>query len=799
MNDIKNEKKATLILKGSVILPHIITPLLLGKQNSIKALEEALLGEKEIPVFLQKDINSENIDIANVYEYGTLVRIIEIAKNAKGNIKVLLEGLYKIEVTQLIKEDDIIYCDYKIVQTIDIFDSELERELVWKNFLEYYEKYQSINKKIPDAFIPQNYHFKDFEIAINIVAGNILHSSADKQKFLSLHSLSDRLHFLINFINKEIIIVQIEEKIKINLQNQLEKTQKEYYLKEQLKIIQKELDIEKNQESNEKKIKNQAKEKNVPEYVAEKIEKELQKIEQMQELSAEASVTKTYVDCLISLPWSKESIDNLSLQEAQNILDTYHYGLEKVKERIIEFISAQKYAQKKIKSFVICLVGPPGVGKTSLAKSIAASLNREFIRISLGGIRDEADIRGHRKTYVAAMPGKIIQAFKKVATINPVILLDEIDKMSHDLHGDPASALLEVLDPVQNQEFIDSYLELPYDVSKAIFIATANHIENIPYPLLDRLEIIQLSGYTIEEKMNIAKNFLVPKVISEHNLDKKLSFKDEAIHYLVSEYTKEAGVRQLERSLIRIARKAIGKEFLPHKEEENYSFTITKQDIREYLKNPLFKMSPIDHKEKIGIVTGLAWTELGGDILEIEVAIFHGKGNITLTGQLGEVMQESAQAALTYLKTKLPLFGISKKTINESDIHIHIPEGATPKDGPSAGITICTALASAFTKVSVKSKLVMTGEISLQGRILPIGGIKEKLLAAEAYKYEIAILPKENQDIAEEIISEIKNLKLRIIYLEHMDDVLKLALTKNIFDIKTKSTKKKKVITHDKK
>ena len=787
-----NDKTIALILKGSVVIPHIIIPIVLGKPNSIKALERALVEEKEIAIFLQKDLEIESIDLTNVHPYGTLVKIIEIAKNNKGSIKVLLEGKSKIALESLEQEDGVFYAEYQRVPSIDRFESDLERDFTWKNFLKYYVKYQQINKKIPDIPYPKSFNSKDFELSIDIAAGNMLNGALDRQKFLNIDDLFERVAFLINFMNKELAIFEIEEKIKLNLQSQLEKVQREYYLREQLKAIQKELDLEKNSELGESKILLQAKEKGVPQVVYEKIEKELAKLEQMQEFSSEGNVIKTYLDWLISIPWSRQSEDLISLNVAKQILDKYHFGLEKVKERIIEFIAAQKYAKKNIKSMVLCLVGPPGVGKTSLAKSIAESLNREFVRIALGGVRDEADIRGHRKTYVAAMPGKIIQSFKRLKTINPVILLDEIDKMSHDINGDPAAALLEALDPVQNQEFTDSYLEVPFDISKVIFLATANHVENIPYPLLDRLELVQLSGYTTEEKLVIAETFIVPAVLAQHRLEGKLIFEKDALLFLIAQYTKEAGVRQLERLVLRIVRKAIAYEFLG--EERSELFLVTKEIIQDYLKSPLFKMSLMKHQLKIGIVTGLAWTEVGGDILEIEVAIVPGKGNILLTGQLGEVMQESAQAAFTYLKTKIDDLGISKKKISDSDIHIHIPEGATPKDGPSAGITMCTALVSAFTKIPVKKKLAMTGEISLQGNILPIGGIKEKLLAAEMYQYDTVILPAENKDAADEILAELKDLKLAVIYFGHMDDVLKYTLKETILQ-----QKKKKRIRDEKK
>lgn len=784
MINIKNNN-AILILKGSTIIPHTVTPLLLGKPSSIQSLELALEKKEGIGVFLQRNSDSEIIDINDIYPYGTYVKIIDIAKNTKGNIKVLLEGVYRIKLNSIVKENNILHAEFAKTETTFSLLEEIEWEVLWKNFIAYYQKYKEYNKKIPEAFIPHSFTIVDIEIATDIIAGMILLPVEEKQKYISIVHLEDRISFLINFINKEITIINVEKKIKLNLQNQLENTQKEYYLKEQLKAIQKELKLEQddNFESRDQ-IKKKAQEIGIPDIIYQKIEKELNRLDQMQELSTEASVSKNYIDWLLSIPWAKKSVDGISLDNAKIILDSNHYGLQKVKERITEFIAALKYAGDKIKPLIICLIGPPGVGKTSLAKSIALSLNREFSRIALGGIRDEADIRGHRKTYVAAMPGKIIQALKRVSTINPVIVLDEIDKMAHDLHGDPSSALLEILDPEQNKEFVDSFLEVPYDISQAIFIATANNFDNIPYPLLDRLDIIQLSGYTIDEKLNIAKSFIIPKILIEHNLENKIKFNEDALLYLISDYTKEAGVRQLDRMIVRLIRKAIASEFLVENKKKNKFFNFTKDIILQYLKNPFFKPNQIPHKEKIGIVSGLAWTEMGGDILEIEVAITQGKGNIQLTGQLGEVMQESAHTALTYLKTKMKEFGISKKKINESDIHIHVPEGATPKDGPSAGIALCTALTSAFTKIPVKEKLAMTGEITLQGRILPIGGMKEKILAAELQKYELVILPEENKLQVEEIIAEIIPLHVKIVYLNHMDDVLKLALKKNIFNLK---------------
>jgi ATP-dependent Lon protease len=782
MITINEHNEAILILKGATIIPHTVTPIILGKTSSIESLEIALEKQEGIGVFLQKNSDSEIVDINDIYPYGTYVKIINIAKNTKGNMKILLEGIHRIKLEKITKENNIFFGNYSKHTTITHLKTEIEWELLWKQFVTYYQKYQEYNKKISSVCTPNSNAIDDIEAAIDIASGSILLNCQDRQKYLAIANLEDRIYALINFINKEITIIEVEKKIKLNLQNQLETTQKEYYLKEQLKAIQKELKVDKQNDDildSKDTMKKKAQEIGMPDAIYQKIEKEYNRLEQMQELSTEASILKNYIDCLLSLPWQKKSLDTISLQEAKRILDHYHYGLKKVKERIIEFIAALKYVGDSIKPLIICLVGPPGVGKTSLAESIALSLNREFCRIALGGIRDEADIRGHRKTYVAAMPGKIIQAFKKTTTVNPVFLLDEIDKMAHDMHGDPSSALLEVLDPKQNKEFVDSFLEVPYDLSQTIFITTANHLDNIPYPLLDRLEIVSLSGYTLEEKINIAKLFILPKILKEHHLDNKIIIDVDILQFIISEYTKEAGVRQLERIIVRLIRKVIAKEFLLEKNKEKV-FTFTKNIILDYLKNPLFKINAIPHKDKIGIVSGLAWTEVGGDILEIEVAITPGKGNIQLTGQLGEVMQESAQTALTYLKTKMKELKITKKKLNESDIHIHVPEGATPKDGPSAGIAMCTALISALTGRPVNKKIAMTGEITLQGRILPIGGLKEKILAAELQEYNLVILPEENKELMEEIISEIGTLKLEIMYFNHMDQVINVALKKNI-------------------
>ncbi len=583
---------------------------------------------------------------------------------------------------------------------------------------------------------------------------------------------------LCKLIQKEIEISQTEERIRGKVQSSIEKNQREYYLTEQMKAIQTELGRD-DQFTEITEIRNKAKTLGMPAEAHERLEKELKRLEQMPPFSAEGAVSRNYVDWLISLPWSKISKDSISLEQAEKILNKHHAGLHKAKERIIEFLAAKKFSQNLERSPIVCLVGPPGVGKTSLGQSIADSLGREFVRISLGGIRDEAEIRGHRRTYIGALPGKIIQALRKAKTLNPVILLDEIDKMTSDAHGDPSAALLEVLDPEQNKTFVDHYLDLPYDLSKALFIATANHSDGIPYPLFDRMEIISLSGYTDEEKVSIAQNFLIPKNLKEYGLKKgQIRISEEIIRTLITNYSKESGVRQLERLITKVLRKSI-QVFL--KKPQQKTITITEELIKEWLGYPKYKKQQTDLQEKrIGLATGLAWTELGGDVLEVEATILPGKGGMTLTGQLGEVMQESAQAALSYIRSRADVLSLKSSFYSTKDIHVHIPEGATPKDGPSAGITMCLALVSALTKNPIRPAIAMTGEITLRGRVLGVGGLKEKILAAKQYGVKEVFLPKENFDEVEEIRKEIGN-DIICTFVEHMDELLKRALTKPPF------------------
>jgi ATP-dependent Lon protease len=775
---INNDNKIILVLRGEVLIPYAMTPLLLGKPISIKTLEHAI-ANGGVGIFLQKNTDSEIMDVHDINSIGVYGEIIEFVKDAKGNVKILFEGKHRIQLRSVSK-NDVWYGDYDVYPVTSQYQNEYELEVLWKQFYTYYTKYKKYNYKLQECGTLKNYTISEIEKKINAVAAVILSNFIDKQKYISKELIEEQIYFLINYMNKEMAIHEVEKKIKADVQDQLEISQKEYYLKEQMKAIQKELNIEKDylDQYSLEYVMQKALEKKLPEYVVVRLKQEARRLEQMQELSAEGSVIRGYIDWLFALPWNNASVDTIAIEDAQKLLDQSHLGLDKVKERILEFVGALKYAGNNIKKPIICLVGPPGVGKTSFVKAIAEALNREFVSIPLGGTRDEADIKGHRKTYVAAMPGKIIQAFKKVFTNNPVILLDEIDKMVYDNHGDPAASLLEILDQEQNKNFVDSYLDINFDLSHSIFIATANHVENIPYPLLDRLDVVYLSGYTILEKALIVKKFLFGKILAEHGIaEEVITLSDEAIHVLISDYTKESGVRQLSRLLVRLVRKIINKFFLTN--EQRHNITVDIPMITEFFKYPIYKNLHIPNPEnKIGIMSGLAWTEVGGDVLEIETVLVPGKGNIQLTGQLGDVMQESAQTALTYVKSQYKKLKILKKKFFDFDIHIHIPEGATPKDGPSAGIAITTALISLFTNTPINNKIAMTGEVTLQGRILAIGGIKEKILAAEMNGYKSVILPLENKINTQEILEELSSLKLQIIYCDHVNEILKIVFDK---------------------
>jgi len=786
-------------LKNIAILPKSIIPIIVGRDISIKAVEHALKNDRMLFIAAQKDPSLESLTNEDVFLHGTRSTILQVMRMPNGPLKIIAEGLCRAQAIRFINKDDEFICvEYIDLPTTNATPS-IELNATWRELLNLYKIYTNLNNKAPSELIinaktPQEMDYMSDTIAVHIENLTL----EDRQCILELSDLQSRMFKLCSFLRREIDILQTEQRIRGQVQTQVDKNQREYYLHEQLKAIQKELGRE-DQSDDISALRQKAKITGLTKEAQQKVESELKRLEQMPPLSSEAVVSRNYIDWILSLPWTKISKDSINIHHAQTILDRNHAGLKKAKERIVEFIAAKKFSPNLYRSPVICLVGPPGVGKTSLGKSIAESMGREFIRISLGGVRDEAEIRGHRRTYIGALPGKIIQAMKKANKLNPVILLDEIDKMSRDMHGDPAAALLEVLDPEQNKNFVDHFLDIGYDLSQVMFIATANMVEHIPYALYDRLEIISLSGYSEQEKLAIANQFLIPKNLKEYNLTKKqFKISDEIILKLIDDYTKESGVRQLERLIAKLMRKTIQLLLADNKLK---LVIITKELLLEWLGNPTYKKTSMSKKdERIGLATGLAWTEIGGDVLEIETSVLPGKGGLTLTGQLGEVMQESAQAAMSYIRSRAKELGLKNSFYTEHDIHLHIPEGATPKDGPSAGITICTALVSALTNNPTKPNVAMTGEITLQGRILSIGGLKEKILAAKQHGCTTIIIPQENVDDVDEIKKEMSLDGLNIIFVSAMDEVLKLVFKNDPFAKKPKfaKTTKKKTATKKK-
>ncbi len=785
---------ALLPLKNVVLLPKSILPIIVGRQSSIKAVEYALKHDKAIFISSQKDPDIEQPTEADIYTHGTRSIVLQVMRMPNGSLKILVEGICRAKIVETVPNPEFTGVHIEDLVTAHP-KNKASLEAAWRTLKELYLSYSKLNDKTPQDLVGTEKTSEDIDYIVDTIAVHLNLSFDERQDILETVDLQKRMFTISLFLKKEIEILEIEQRIKGRIQTQVEKNQREYYLTEQIKAIHKELGRE-DQQNEFAVLQDTIRALKPPQEVLEKVDKELKRLEQMPPLSSEAVVSRHYVDWIASLPWSKTSKDRISLPQAEKILDEHHAGLKKVKERIIEFLAAKKFAKTLERSPIICLVGPPGVGKTSLANSIAQSLGREFVRIALGGIKDEAEIRGHRRTYIGALPGKIIQAMKKAKTINPVILLDEIDKMSMDVHGDPASALLEVLDPEQNKTFVDHFLDVEYDLSKVMFITTANHIDTIPYPLFDRMEVINLSGYTNEEKLNICKKFLIPKNLKEYGLTaQQCKVSDEILTAVIALYTKEAGVRHLERTVAKLMRKSIQCLL---KDKDRKSVTVTAELLKEWLGNPYFKQTRLETEGKIGLATGLAWTELGGDIMETEATVLPGKGGFTLTGQLGEVMQESAHAALSYIRSRADYLNIPKNFHSTKDIHIHLPEGATPKDGPSAGITMCVAIVSALSKNPIKPRIAMTGEITLRGRVLAVGGLKEKLLAAKQYGMKMVIVPFEVKDDIEEILKEIK-LDLDLKYVKNMDEVLELALTESPFVTpkpapvaKKSSTKKKK-------
>ena len=762
--------KPLLPLRDIVIFPSMVVPLFVGREKSIKALQEVMKSDKSIVLVTQKNSEVDDPSSKDLYQYGCLSKVLQLLKLPDGTVKVLVEGEKRIKITNHNEEiNNFLTCEVEIAE--DKIDGK-DLDQLALGLIKKFEKLQVLNKKeLNDSSINLKNLKNPIQIANNI-SSNLNIQIFEKQELLEIIDLKKRLEKIHQLIEKETSVLSVEKKIRGRVKNQMEKTQREYYLNEQLKAIQKELgeiDEGKDELTSLSKSISDAK---MPKLAREKCLSELKKLKSMSPMSAEATVVRNYLDWMTELPWSNKSKVNTDLNNAQKILDEDHYGLEKVKERIIEFLAVQKRIQK-MKGPILCLVGPPGVGKTSLGKSIAKATNRKFIRISLGGIRDEAEIRGHRRTYIGSLPGKIIQMMKKAGTKNPLFLLDEIDKVGNDYRGDPSSALLEALDPEQNKEFNDHYLEVDYDLSDVMFVTTANTLNILP-PLLDRMEVIRLSGYTEDEKINISQKYLIPNQSKNNGLKKEEWNIDENINRkIIRHYTRESGVRNLEREISKIARKLVKK--IDNKEKVNNP--INEKDLKDLLGVQKFNYGEIEEENRVGVVTGLAWTEVGGEILKIESAIMPGKGKMQITGKLGDVMQESVKAAKSYIRSKSLDFGIIPPVFDKKDFHIHVPEGATPKDGPSAGIGMVTSIISAITDIPVDKNVAMTGEITLRGLVLPIGGLKEKLLAAHRAGIKKVLIPIENKKDLTEVPKTVLN-SIEIIPVKNVEEVLKVALTK---------------------
>jgi ATP-dependent Lon protease len=761
-------------VRDIVIFPYMILPLFVGREMSIKAIEQATSSNKMILLITQKDVNVESPSIDDLYTVGTVGSILRVLKLPDGRLKVLVQGLAKARIIRYTQREPFYVGELERLIDEELLELTIEVEALMRNVKEQMDKVVTLGKSLLPDIITLIENIEDPGKLADLVASNLGLKAEQAQEIIEITDPVLRLKRISELLNREVELLLVQQKIQSDAKGEIDKTQREYFLREQLKAIQKELGEidEKTEEIRE--LTKKIEEAKMPEKVEKEAIKQLKRLEKMHPDSAEAGTIRTYIDWFVELPWSKSTKDKLDLKVAKNVLDEDHYNLERVKERILEYLGVRKL-KEKMKGPILCFVGPPGVGKTSLGRSIARALGREFFRMSLGGMRDEAEIRGHRRTYVGALPGRIVQGIKTAGKNNPVFMLDEVDKIGMDFRGDPASALLEVLDPEQNYAFTDHYLGVPFDLSKVMFITTANLIDPIPSPLRDRMEIITLSGYTAEEKLGIAKNFLIPKQLNEHGVtDKYIKINDSAILQIITHYTREAGVRNLEREIANLCRKVARKIA----EGKVKRYHISANNISKYLGVPKFLPEEEIKKDEVGVATGLAWTETGGDIIYIEATIMKGKGNLTLTGHLGEVMKESAHAALSYIRSRAKTLSINNDLFSKNDIHIHVPAGAIPKDGPSAGITIATAIASAFTNRPVNKSIAMTGEVTLRGRVLQIGGLKEKALAAKRMGIRRIIIPKRNKKDLEDIPKYIKK-DMEFIFADTMDDVLKGALKKN--------------------
>ena len=769
-------KIPVLPLRDIVVFPHMVVPLFVGRDKSVKALESVMKGDKKIMLITQKSASVDDPKKNDLFDFGTVANVLQLLKLPDGTVKVLVEGLNRASINVFFENEEFLQADVdQIIETIDSSDKQLRA--MSKSTTDEFDKYVNLNKKIPPEVLGTINEIDELGKLSDTIASHLSIKLSDKQQILESVDLYERFEKILSFIQSELDVLQVEKKIRGRVKNQMEKTQREYYLNEQMKAIQKELGENEDGKDDISEYEEKIEKTKLTKEAKEKCYAEIKKIRSMSPMSAESSVIRNYLDWILSIPWGKKTKVKKDINFAKQVLDEDHYGLEKVKERILEYLAVQQRI-KKMKGPILCLVGAPGVGKTSLGKSIARSTGRKFVRMSLGGVRDEAEIRGHRRTYIGSMPGKVLQMMKKAGSSNPLFLLDEIDKLGADYRGDPSSALLEVLDPEQNNTFNDHYLEVDYDLSDTMFLTTANTLR-MPPALLDRMEIIRIAGYTEDEKVQIAKQHLIPEIMKKHGLkDGELIIEDNAATSLIRYYTREAGVRSLEREIANLARKAIKKIVAG----EIKNLTINETNVNEYSGVKKYKYGEIDADDQVGIVTGLAWTEVGGDILPIEAVIMPGKGIMTITGKLGDVMKESIQAAKSYVRSRCIDFGIKPTVFPVRDIHIHVPEGAIPKDGPSAGLAMVTSIVSVLTGIPVRKDIAMTGEVTLRGKALGIGGLKEKLLAALRAGTKTVIVPKENEKDLEDIPDNVKE-GLELIFVDNVDDVLKIALTKPLIPI----------------
>ena len=762
-------------LRDIVVFPHMIVPLFVGRDKSVRALEDVMQDDKQILLVAQKNAAQDDPAEDDIYDVGTVSTVLQLLKLPDGTVKVLVEGIHRAKVDRYIDNPEFFEVEATVFDDPETDDEDIEA--LSRSVVTQFEQYIKLNKKIPPEVLVSINQIENVDKLADTVASHLALKISEKQELLEIASVTERLERVYAYMEAEIGVLKVEKKIRNRVKRQMEKTQREYYLNEQLKAIQKELGETDDGRDETSEIEESIKKTKLSKEAREKSLAELKKLKSMSPMSAEATVVRNYLDWMLSIPWKKRTRVKKDLRAAQSILDDDHYGLEKVKERIVEYLAVQ-HRTNKITGPILCLVGPPGVGKTSLGKSVGKATGRNFVRMSLGGVRDESEIRGHRRTYIGSMPGKIIQGMKKAKSSNPLFLLDEVDKMGHDWRGDPASALLEVLDPEQNNAFSDHYLEVDYDLSDVMFLTTANTM-NMPAPLLDRMEVIRLSGYTEDEKVQIAIKHLIPEQVKKHGLkDEEWSISEAGIRELIRHYTKESGVRNLEREIANLARKAI-KDILM---EETDTIKVTRRNIEKYLGVKRFRHGEIEHDDLVGVTTGLAWTEVGGELLNIEAVMVPGKGKMTITGKLGDVMTESIQAAKSYVQSRAIDFGIKPTMFSKKDIHVHVPEGATPKDGPSAGVGMVTSIVSVLTGIPVNKEVAMTGEVTLRGRVLPIGGLKEKLLAAHRGGIKTVLIPKENEKDLAEIPDNIKR-GLKIVPATVVDEVLEHALTATLTPI----------------